>query len=25
MQVGCEEDGVAAVWQELLECNYQGL
>ncbi|KAM5538703.1 hypothetical protein V8D89_007732 [Ganoderma adspersum] len=25
MQVGCEEDGVAEVWQEVLQCNAQGV
>ncbi|KAI0669193.1 hypothetical protein C8Q78DRAFT_1042116 [Trametes maxima] len=25
MQVGCEEEGVAAVWQEVLGCDHRGL
>ena len=25
MQVGCEEDGVAEVWQEVLRCNARGV
>ncbi|KAL1950765.1 hypothetical protein VTO73DRAFT_5889 [Trametes versicolor] len=25
MQVGCEEDGVAAVWQEVLGCDHRGV
>lgn len=25
MQVGCEEDGVAPVWMEILQCDQRGL
>ena len=25
MEVGCEEDGVAAIWKELLGCDGKGL
>ena len=24
MQVGCEEEGVAAIWQEVIECDRMG-
>ncbi|KAI0366611.1 hypothetical protein BV20DRAFT_951866, partial [Pilatotrama ljubarskyi] len=24
MQVGCEEEGIAAVWQEVLQCDHRG-
>ena len=25
MQIGCEEDGIAPVWQEILGCNSVGI
>ena len=25
MQVGCEEEGIGAVWQEILRCDAKGL
>lgn len=25
MQIGCEEEGVAVVWQEILQCDDKGL
>lgn len=25
MEVGCEEDGVALLWQEILQCDAKGL